>query len=272
MKAQQKKQQPRVKAVGSVVNDLPLYVRFHTNKILIGVIVVCLGILLIRYRMSRTDDADFTFRSALDLAQQGIFQLQVSDRTQPTDIARIQERRKLASDISTQLDQVFDNTSESSDPAMRARAWTLRGDFYWTLANLPAMPGAATQPALAMPQKPAEYLESARAAYDEVLAKYDSDKISKASALFGLAAIEENLGNWDKAIAYYNAITSDAQMPAMYKNHAQMRLANVSELRSPVFFGSFSSTQPTTMDSTMVMPTSQSTTQAATTMPGNQAQ
>jgi hypothetical protein len=217
MKAQQKKQQPRVKAVGSVVNDLPLYVRFHTNKILIGVIVVCLGILLIRYRMSRTDDADFTFRSALDLAQQGIFQLQVSDRTQPTDIARIQERRKLASDISTQLDQVFDNTTESSDPAMRARAWTLRGDFYWTLANLPAMPGAATQPALAM-------------------------------------------------------ITSDAQMPAMYKNHAQMRLANVSELRSPVFFGSFSSTQPTTMDSTMVMPTSQSTTQAATTMPGNQAQ
>jgi len=69
--------------------------------------------------------------------------------------------------------------------------------------------------------------------------------------LLSLAAIEENRGNWDKAVEYYNKVISDESLARAFKDVARARLAATAQIRTPVYLGSYSATQPTTAESAM---------------------
>ncbi len=286
MKAE-RRHELQTNTLAKVLHDLPLYLRFHANKILVGVIVLCVLVLLVRHRINSARLARESTLDALVNARGAVEQLKSVDRTQTNDVARVQERKKIAGEINSAVDQVLQNTSDPADAAIRADAMVLRGDLYWTLANLPALPGAATQPsAMVAQQSPAEYLAASERAYEAVVSKYDAQKVAKASALLGLAAIEENRGNWDKATAYYDSVVKDTGIAQVFKGLAAQRLAMVPLIRVPVYLGSFSSTRPTSEPSTMptsspstlptplmsVEPSSRPTSQSMTALPTSQPQ
>jgi hypothetical protein len=104
----------------------------------------------------------------------------------------------------------------------------------WILANLPDLPGAATQPALKIARDPAELLKAAEDAYQTVLTKYADQQHAAVAAHFGLAAIAENRGNWDVAKKEYEIIASMKNVPQAYLEQARIRLQKLPELEQPV--------------------------------------
>lgn len=246
MKAE-RRHELQTNSLAQFLSDLPLYIRFHGNKILIGVIVVCLLVLLIRYRMSTAEQARQMTIGSLTSARSGIEQLKLVDRMQSADPAgRVKQRIDLSRQVATAIDQILQSTSDPDDAAVRAEAYVARGDLNWSLANLPEVPGAATQPSLAMPNPPEQYLKQAEDAYQQVLGAYPNQRMAKISALLGLAAIEENRGNWDRATEIYNRMLKDDAISRQFKEMARVRLSIMPQLRTPVYLGSFSSTQPAT--------------------------
>jgi tetratricopeptide (TPR) repeat protein len=265
MKAE-RRHELQTNTLAKALQDLPLYLRFHGNKILVGVIVLCVLVLLFRHRMNSAKENSQLSATGLTSARMGVNQLRVSDQMLPTEIARAEQRRTISNSVSQSIDDILNNTSDPDDAAIRAQALLLRGDLNWELANLPKLAGASTMPALALPQEPSQYLDTAAAAYEQVLSQYNDQKMAKGSALFGLAAIAENRGNWDNAIERYQAITKDEAIPQSFRNLAQQRLAMIPQIRKPVYIGTFSSTQPTTEPSTMesIVPFALPTTAPAT--------
>ena len=251
MKAE-RRHELQTNTLAQFLSDLPLYIRFHANKILFGIIVICLIILLVRYRSNQAAIAHQATKDSLESAKIGIQQLKVVDRTQSTDAARAQERAKLAAQVKSAVENVLENTKDPDDAGTRAQALLVQGDLNWTLANLPPVAGAATQPALSSRQTPAEYLANAETAYLKVVKTYPDQGVAKANAWLSLAAIEENRGNWDKAIEYYEKTIADASIAKAFKEVAKSKLAAVPQIRTPVYLGSYSATQPTTAESVQV--------------------
>jgi hypothetical protein len=243
MKAE-RRHELQTNTLAQFISELPIHLRIHANKVLMGVIIVCAIVLLIRYRMNATAQARENARSALDSARRGIEQFARLEAI-PDPVKRISERRNLSQQIQAAVDQVLADTSDPDDAAVRAEAFIAQGDLYWTMANLPALPGAATQPLLVMPETPEQYLGRAQSAYERVLKDYANQPVAKATALLALAAIEENRRDWDKAIDYYNQVTADKLTADVFKRIAREKLSLLPLLRSPVYLGSFSSTQPT---------------------------
>lgn len=249
MKAERRHELQHNSLAGFLTN-LPQTLQTHANKILIGVIVICLVLLLVRHRMNSARDAREMARVSLLSARSNVEQLKVVDQSQPNDLARAQERKKLTEQIHASVDDVLQNTSDSDDAPLRASALVTRGDLYWTLANLNPLAGASTMPASVAGPTTNEALENAESAYTQVVQGYSSQNLYKTAALFGLAAVEENRGNWDKAIDHYNDILKDNAITPVYKEVARERLALIPQVRKPVYIGSFSSTQPATAPAT----------------------
>jgi hypothetical protein len=252
MKAE-RRHELQTNTLAQFINDLPIYLRIHANKVLMVVIIICAIILLVRYRMNATAAARAQARDALEGARNGIEQINRIEMV-PDLAERVKQRRQMAQQVQMAVDQVLADTSEPEDNAVRAEAFIAQGDLYWAMANLSPLPGAATQPALAMPETPEQYLARAETAYNRVVKDYPGQYVARASALLGLAAIEENRRNWEKAIDTYNQMTADPTMPEVFKGLARQRIALMPQLRSPVHLGSFSSTQPTTAATTESTP------------------
>jgi hypothetical protein len=141
------------------------------------------------------------------------------------------------------------DTQDPADARVRAEALVTRGDLNWALANLPVLPGAATQPALTLPQSSAEALQSAEDAWQQVIQKYPDQMMPAVTAMFGLAAVAENRAQWDIAKAQYNAILQRADIPQSFKTAAALRLQALVRLSEPLFTGTLT-TQPTTAPAT----------------------
>ena len=252
-------------SLAKVLSDLPLYIRFHSNKILIGIIFICLLILLIRYRANAARQQREMIQSSLIAAHNGVEQLQYLDEATRDDSARSENRKKVTREVQSAVDAILDGSSDA-EPTVKAEALLARGDLNWTLANLAPLAGAATQPSLALPQSPTQYLEASESAYLEVLRDYQDNTFAKSAALLGLAAIEENRGGWDKAADYYKKIQSDDHVAETYKIFADGRLRSIPQLKQPVFLGSFSTTQPSSQPSSQPTPSLEPAT-APTTRP-----
>jgi len=248
MKAE-RRHELRTNTLAQFLADLPLYIRFHANKFLIGIIVICLAVLLIRYRMNQAEQARQAIRTSLTDARNGIDRLKMLDRSPMSDVAKAQERRNITGQVNSALNTIFENFSQSDDPAIRAEALVARGDLNWTLAHLGPIPGAATQPGLAQPS-PVELLQTSEEAYQRILKEYPAQNIAKAAALFGLAGIEEDRLNWDKATAHYNAIIGDNGIAQIFQTIARQRILIIPEIKTTAFLGSFSATQPASQPST----------------------
>jgi tetratricopeptide (TPR) repeat protein len=138
--------------------------------------------------------------------------------------------------------------STSERPGVKARALRLRGDFNWTLASYPeprsvASTSPSTQPStqsstqpstrgaddLLFPpttrqSSPAEaYLREAEAAYREVLDTYPEQTADNMAALFGLAAIAEQRGQFAEAAKYYDRLVEREDAPEGSKSLARQR-------------------------------------------------
>jgi tetratricopeptide (TPR) repeat protein len=262
MKAE-RRHELQTNTLAQFLTELPILLRIHANKLLTGVIIICAIILLVRYRMNASSQAREGARSALDSARRGIEQFsRIEVIPDPTE--RIKQRRSLSQQVQTAVEQVLADTSDPDDAPVRAEAYVAQGDLYWAMANLQPLPGAATQPALTMPETPQQYLTRAETAYQRVLKDNPNQFVSKATALLGLAAIEENRAQWEKAIEYYNQVTSDEKAANVFKAIARQRLAMIPQLRSPVYLGAFSSTQPTTEPTTAETSTPTTTAMPAT--------
>lgn len=222
------------------IDNVPLYFRFHLNKILTGLLVILVIVFLIRYRMSSAQQSRQAADASLRAAREYIDQLAV--RTFVTqDVAT--QRRSFAGQAGSAIEAVLRDTDEQDDAQVRAEAMVARGDLNWTLANLPALPGATTQPALELPVNPSEALDRAAQAYREVIQRYPSQTISAVTAMFGLAAIAENRGNWDAARAEYQAILQKPDVSQAFKTTAAFRLEMLERIRQPLFTGTLT-TQP----------------------------
>lgn len=240
------------------LHDLPHHLQVHANKILLVIIVICLIFLLVRHRINTAAEAKEQARASLLLSRSQADRLRSIDSTATNDIARAQERKKAIDTANAAIDQVFENTTDPEDAALRAEALVARGDLNWAIANLPPLAGSSTMPSISVTPTTRESLDSAEKAYQEVLSDYGTQKFAKASALLALANIEENRGNWDKAATHYNTIVNDATLSPMFKDMARLRLEIIPQIKKPAFLGTFSSTQPATLPTTE--PTTMTTT------------
>src|SRR5438477_73774 len=186
------------------IDNLPVMARLYADRILLVVVLILLVIVLIRWRMNTAVERQVTITNDLATARSSVQQLQSMRMIGPPEQLAAQ-RSKTIDEVNAAIDSISTNAS-TSDTALQARALLTRGDLYWTLSNLPPIPGAATQPALRLARSSDEYLSQSASAYEQVLKNFPNQADTALAANFGLAAIAENHHNWDEAEKVYNQI------------------------------------------------------------------
>jgi len=254
-------------SLAKFIDNLPVMARLYADRILLVVVLVLLVIVLIRWRMNAAVERQAMVSNDLANARTAVQQLQ--NRPQfgpPEQIAAA--RGKAIEEANAAIDAIGANAS-SSDTVLQARALLTRGDLYWTLANLPPIPGAATQPALRLARSSDEYLQQAEDAYQAVLKNFPTQADTALAANFGLAAIAENRHNWDQAQKIYQQI-KDSGADSMFKALADERIKLLPEIEKPVLIGSLT-TKPADLAVTPAPTPQHAATQPATTQPTTQA-
>jgi hypothetical protein len=223
--------------LAKVIKGAPTFWQQSGGKFLLGLIVVLLIIILIQYRMRSNREGVAQATEQLSMARGYVDQLQ-ADTSQmvwmfapPHDVAL---RRKQSI---SEANAAIENALRLSDERrIQAEAMLTRGDLNWTAASLPPLPGAATQPSLQM-KPPKEYLATAAESYQTVTNSYPDITHADIAARFGLAAINEERGEWDQAKQIYSKISADSSKLGAYKELADARLKAVDLLRQPVIMG-----------------------------------
>ena len=246
------------------LENLPEVSRQHGTKILAGVLVVLLAVFVIRQRIVSGRERSAMAAYSLNSARGAIAQLDEAvdmGFTSPQGLATLRQR------VATAGEESIRSVLETADdPRLLAEAKLARGDLNWRLANFPDLPGAATQPTLQFPRSKKDLLSTAEQAYQDVFNDPSSPVETVRTARFGLAAVHENRGEWDKAKEQYQKLVNDIDTPGPFKDQAVARLNAMETLRKPVLFGPpATAPSPATATSPSTGPsTSPSTTQATT--------
>jgi hypothetical protein len=181
--------------------------------------------LLIRFRLNAGQERILRAQDNLAVVQEEIseirqLQTQMADPSQPGE---------LFIDITSRLDAVLTDAG-GDQPLLAAEALLARGDADWQMAGVAS---STTQPSQNPQQSPESLLASAEAAYRQVITAYPQQHFTVSSAHFGLAAVDENRHDWDKARQEYQAVADDAQAGPLMKAFAQNRLATLDQLEHP---------------------------------------
>ena len=247
-------------------NSLALWLRWRApellekygTKLLLGVVIVALAIVLIRYRINAPKQAAANAADYLSLAREFVTGLENLQRT-PGDAAQ----------ATRLIQQAID---ESDEPVIQSRAYLTLGDYYWALASYPSLPEAATRPAF-RPELPRDQLlTKAHEAFTKAMAVPDEHNYLKARALLSLGVVAEarardSEGNtmpqaaeqWKVAREQYEKVLALANAPQALKDEAQWHIDELASIEQPVFL--VAATQPAT---------TQSTTAPGTTLPSTQ--
>jgi hypothetical protein len=237
MKAQRRHELKENSLIRSL-KQLPGASQQYGSRIALGIILVAVIVLVIRSRMNAAAERLSAAQQNLNQVGQDLFQLQMSLSPRAgQELQLAQDRQALYSDGIKLADDALDKAG-SKEMHLKAQALLYKGDLNFQLANLPALPGAATQPSLQPDQKPAELLDSAEAAYSQVLSDCADDIFAVTSAHFGLAAIAENRAvtdpaQWDIARQQYQAII-DSNAAQAFRALAGLRLNLLAQLQQPV--------------------------------------
>jgi hypothetical protein len=237
MKAQRRHELKENSLIRSL-KQLPSASQQYGSRVALGVILVAVIVLVIRSRMNASSERLSAAEQNLNQVGQDLFQLQLSLAPKAGEALQLaQDRQALYSDGIKLADDALDKAG-SKQNRIKAQALLYKGDLNFQLANLPALPGAATQPSLLPDQKPADLLESAEAAYSQVLSDCPDDIFAVTSAHFGLAAIAEDRAvtdraQWDVAGQQYQAII-DGKSARAFKTLAAQRLNLLGQLQQPV--------------------------------------
>ena len=210
----------------------------HGNTILTVVLVIAAAVLAGRWWSRSADVARATVLQQLETARESVDQLRspallLSPNGAPLPSADVMAKvRALQVNASSLLSDVI---NKADAPAVKARALVVRGDLAWAVANLPELPGAATQPTL-RPDPPADVLLGQAAdAYNAVLTAGGADKEAIASARLGLAAVAENRGDWATARQQLQAVADDPDGVSVLSQSARTELAGLPTLQQPVY-------------------------------------
>ncbi|HZZ43357.1 MAG TPA: hypothetical protein VFE58_10500 [Tepidisphaeraceae bacterium] len=229
----------------------PDYFKIYGTRITLGVVVVVAVVLLVNYRLRAKREDLAVSQQGVAEAREAVMQLGSPNLMGPPEQVAVR-RRELFSNAMQAMDRV---NERSEDSKLLAQAAVLRGDLYWTLANLPALPGATTRESLQVEPKADVALQQAESAYRRVLDTYADEKLPAMTARFGLAAVAENEGKWQDARRQYDAINGDAKIEAVYKTEAKIRLQVLAQLEKGVYLAQAAATTE---------PASSATTQAVT--------
>jgi tetratricopeptide (TPR) repeat protein len=245
------------------MENLPVYARLYADRVLLVVVLILLVIVIIRWRINANVQREMQVANDLATARGSLERLEQFVPLGPPD-QLASERGQLIGEVTQGIDNVANNSSDK-DTQLRAQALVTRGNLYWTLANLPPISGAATQPLLALPKTSDEYLQSAQDSYQQVISSYPNEKDAVIAANFGLGAIDENRHQWADAQRIYEQIeNSDADK--MYKDLAGDRIKLLGEMEKPLFFGTLTS-RPTTAESQPLVFAPPTSTESASSLP-----
>ena len=158
---------------------IPSFFDVYGNKILIAIIVISLIVIVVRWRWNAAEQSLYPAREALNNARNAITELRSMgvEGLEPQRLASA--RTQYINDTRNAIEGI---TSDTEDRHLLAEATLARGDLYWTIANLPDLPGAATQESL-RPDVPADKaLETAETSYKAVVDQYPEEKLATISA------------------------------------------------------------------------------------------
>jgi hypothetical protein len=221
-------------SLAKFMDNLPVMARLYADRILLVIVLILLVIVLIRWRTNANAEREVSVANSLATARDNVQRLGMMPAMGPGEQIAA-ERSKIIDTVNASIDDISSNAS-ASDTSLQARALLTRGDLYWTLANLPPLPGAATQPTLRLSRTSDEYLSQSADAYQNVLKNFPSQPDTDLAANFGLAAIAENRHNWDEAAKTYQQI-KDSNVDQMYKDLADARLKLLPEIEKPMLVG-----------------------------------
>jgi hypothetical protein len=269
MKAQRRHELKQNSLIHALQN-LPETGKLYGSQIALGVIVVALVIIWVRYRSTSATERVTAAEQSLDGASDSLKRLKMALQIQRGDEPAVAaERRQMYMQGIAMVDDALERVGDR-DAQVKAQALLLRGDLNFAMANLPSLAGAATQPSLRPEQPIEDLLNSAADAYGEVLQEFPSDDFAATSAHFGLAAVAEDRAGasgdpqqWESARLQYQAIVDGGGTPA-FRNLAMERLQSLAKVQQPltVDLGLRPATQPSAAPTTMpaLMPLSLSPT------------
>jgi hypothetical protein len=216
----------------------PDYFKLYGGRIALALVVLTALALLVNYRIRSKREDLAAAQTGVAEVREAVTQLGSPNLMGPPEQLAMR-RQQMISDATAAIERVNEH---SEDPKLLAQAAVLRGDLFWTIANLTEVPGAATRPALALEPKPDVALDQAQSAYKRVVDGYPGEQLPAVTSRFGLAAVAEN-----------QAIGADANTPAVYKTQATQRLRLLASLQKGVYLAT--ATQPATPSTGAVAPT-----------------
>jgi hypothetical protein len=224
----------KTNALARGVEAAPDYWREYGSRILLVALVAAIVFLLVRYwNDKKLNDARLVAES-VETANMAVHELaelpRVEGGASAAEVA--QSRQKVAQQAEQAINTVLNS---SKDPKTLANAYLARGDLNWELANFPEMPGSQTLPTDLQLTNRDGLFEQARSSYEKVLdPSYSASTTDVFYARMGLAAVAEDLVQWDQAKSQYQAIGAVANMPESFKQLANTRLADLPKLQTPV--------------------------------------
>ncbi len=246
-----------------------LWVRYG-NTALTVLLLVLAAYLFVRWRTRSAEVARHGLAEQLAAATGAVRQVRPSllfpPGKSPAEGMATLTRARMAADA-----RLTDLVNAAADDARtRAAALMLRGDLNWTLANLPALPGAATDPAVRLPDPPDVLLKRSADAYADALAAADDDPTVTGPARLGMAAVAEDRGDWPEARKQLDAVVADGKALTVLADRAKAERDGLPALQRPLYLGvpPAATTAPTTAPTTgpTTGPTTNPTTSPATTV------
>lgn len=233
MKAE-RRHELKTNALARGVEGAPDLWREYGSRILLLVLVAAIVFLLVRWWNENKANQARIVAESIETANNSvrdlsILPLEIQAGGSASDVA--ENRQKLVQQAEESINKVLNSTK---DPKTLANAYLARADLNWTLANFPELPGAATLPAQLQITDYDALAEQARSSYQKVLEPpYSGSTADVFYARMGLAAVAENLGQWDQATEQYQAIQNGANMPDSFKQIARNRLSALSKEKTP---------------------------------------
>jgi hypothetical protein len=225
-------------SLASALTHAPEFIRAQGSKVLLVIIILLLGAILLNQRSRAKQETLQAGWGNIATARVGVERLARPSFETGTPAEQFEYRKSLISMITNALNQVL----ASDDRQLAAEAYLVRGDFNWTLANLPEIAGAATQPSLKLETPANGYLAIAIESYKKVTQSYSDQPSAVTIARFGLAAAAENEHDFAEAGKVYEQVKSDANTLPAYKTLAELKLSELDKISKPVYLAP--ATQP----------------------------
>ena len=204
--------------------------RDYGNWIVVALVALAVIVWVYRLQSRAAEQAQVAARQGVYALAQVVGQAEALSVAAPAlDAATVGER---AGQIDTDFANAAAVLRESDDDAVAARGLRLRGDYHWNLARLPAPRTVAADDGDAPPlPEPGDSLDSAAAAYERVVSEYPGQGRAVRAALFGLAAVAEERGDFDAAAARYGEVLDRPDLTPLEERTAQARRRLLAYLR-----------------------------------------